>query len=101
MPKGQLTPFPAGWIPLKTVYGWTAIRLKVNGGVTGCDFPHTPDGKYVAFWRRRKEVAEAIEAWKILAANEALQRENERLRSLLAQRPPTMPAEGLPKDISS
>lgn len=98
MPRGQVTALPEDWLPLKTPHGWTAVRLRedATSGVIGCDMPRTPDGKQIAFWRRRREVAEALAGWAILSQNEALRRENERLTALLN----SLPARTLQEAVS-
>ena len=87
MPRGQLTPFPAGYLPLKTSWGWTAIRVRLDelDMPVGLDTPRTRDGRHVAFWRRRKDVAEAIDGMVLLAENERLMKEVQRLRDDLAR----------------
>ena len=85
MPRGHLTPFPSNYIPIKTLQGWTALKLRTDdlGLVVGVDLPRAQDGLHVEFWSRRKDVAEHITGIVIVQENEMLRARNEALEKEL------------------
>ena len=86
MPRGHLTPFPRGYMPLKTAWGWTVVRLRTDksGLPVALDWARTPDQQQILFWPERRMAAQAVDGMLIVARNEELEETVRRLEQALA-----------------